>query len=107
LHNYRKRSNNIDIMEKKLPLQCPSCQARLQVKKLTCSSCGTEVDGLFDFPVLAGFNGDEQEFLLHFIKTGGSLKEMAAIMDRSYPFVRNCLDEIIQKVKQTEKSKNK
>ncbi len=92
-------------MEKKLPLQCPSCQARLKVKKLHCSNCGTEVDGIYDFPPLASFNNEEQEFILHFVKTSGSLKEMAKIMDRSYPSVRNYLDEIIGKVKQLEKLK--
>lgn len=92
-------------MEKKLPQQCPSCQTRLKVKKLHCSSCGTEVDGIYDFPPLASFSNEEQEFILNFIKTSGSLKEMAKIMDRSYPSVRNYIDEIIEKVKQLEKSK--
>ena len=92
-------------MEKKLPLQCPSCQSRLKVKKLNCSTCGTEVDGIYDFPILASFSNEEQLFILNFVKTGGSLKEMATIMDRSYPSVRNYLDEIIEKVKQLEKSK--
>ena len=92
-------------MEKKLPLECPSCKARLKVKKLHCSSCGTEVDGTYDFPLLASFSNEEQEFILNFVKTSGSLKEMASIMDRSYPSVRNYLDEVIEKVKHLEKSK--
>ncbi len=92
-------------MEKKLPQQCPSCQSRLKVKKLHCSTCGTEVDGIYDFPPLASFSSEEQEFILHFVKTSGSLKEMATIMGISYPSVRNYLDGIIEKVKQLEKSK--
>lgn len=92
-------------LEKNLPLQCPSCQTRLKVKKLHCSACGTEVDGMYDFPPLASFSNEEQVFIINFIKTSGSLKEMAKIMNRSYPFVRNYLDEIIEKVKQLEKFK--
>jgi len=94
-------------MEKKLPLQCPSCESKLKVKKLHCSSCETEVDGIYDMPPLASFTMEEQEFILNFIKASGSLKEMATIMDRSYPSVRNHLDGIIEKVKQLEKSKKK
>jgi hypothetical protein len=89
--------------EKKLPQNCPSCASRLKVKKLHCSSCSTEVDGLYDLPLLASFNNDEQEFIIAFIKASGSLKEMANIMDKSYPSVRNYLDELINKVKQLEK----
>lgn len=94
-------------MEKKLPLQCPSCHTKLKVKKLHCPACETEVEGIFDLPPLASFTMEEQEFILHFIKASGSLKEMAGIMDRSYPSVRNYLDSIIDKVKQIEKSKKK
>jgi len=94
-------------VEKKLPLQCPSCESKLKVKKLHCSSCETEVDGIYDMPPLASFTMEEQEFILNFIKASGSLKEMASIMDRSYPSVRNHLDGIIEKVKQLEKSKKK
>jgi hypothetical protein len=92
-------------MEKKLPLHCPSCQTRLKVKKLQCVGCGTEVEGVFDFPLLVSFSSEEQEFILNFVKTSGSLKDMAKIMDRSYPSVRNYIDEIIAKIKQLEKVK--
>ena len=104
------KKNNKYIMtpiEKKLPQQCPSCQSKLKVKKLSCPTCETEVEGIFDFPALASFNNEEQEFILNFIKTGGSLKEMAKIIDRSYPLVRNYLDEIIEKIKKLEKNKTK
>ena len=89
---------------KKLPISCPSCEARLKVKKLYCSECNTEVDGIFDMPTLAGFNSDEQEFIINFIKASGSLKEMASILNRSYPSVRNILDDVIEKIKFLEKS---
>jgi hypothetical protein len=91
--------------EKRLPHECPSCNSRLKVKKLSCPSCDTEVEGLFDFPVLASFSVQEQEFIINFIKTSGSLKDMAKLMDRSYPLVRNYLDELIEKLRQLEKNK--
>jgi len=89
-------------VEKKLPQVCPSCSTHLKVKRLSCPSCGTEVEGLFDFPKLTVFTTEEQEFIINFIKSGGSLKDMATIMNRSYPSVRNYLDGIIEKLNKLE-----
>lgn len=94
----------MNSQEKKLPQYCPSCSSRLKVKKLHCSACATEVDGLYNLPLLASFSKDEEEFIISFIKASGSLKEMARIMDKSYPSVRNYLDDIISKVENIEKS---
>ncbi len=87
---------------KSLPVSCPSCSSRLGVKRLCCEKCDTEVEGLFPLPVLAGLPQEDQEFILQFIKTSGSLKDMAAIYKVSYPTVRNRLDEIIARLKQDE-----
>ena len=89
----------MDIINKKLPTTCPSCKAELSVKRLSCSSCGTEVEGSYNMPLLMKLDEEEQEFILKFVLASGSLKEMAEWMKRSYPSVRNKLDEIIQKLK--------
>jgi hypothetical protein len=81
-----------------LPCTCPSCREQLKVKCLKCEACGTEVNGLYDLPVLARLSSDDQEFILQFVKSSGSLKEMAKHLSLSYPTVRNLLDEIIQKI---------
>ena len=83
-----------------LPMLCPSCGGKLDVKRLHCNECATEVEGLYPLPVLAGLALEDQEFVLEFIKASGSLKEMAEILGVSYPTVRNRLDEIIEKLKQ-------
>jgi hypothetical protein len=69
---------------------------------LKCETCGTEVNGLYDLPVLARLSNDDQEFILQFVKNSGSLKEMAKHLALSYPTVRNLLDEIIQKINRYE-----
>jgi hypothetical protein len=79
-----------------LPCTCPCCKEQLKVKCLKCEACGTEVSGLYDLPVLARLSTDNQEFILQFVKSSGSLKEMAKHLALSYPTVRNLLDEIIQ-----------
>ena len=87
---------------KALPLHCPSCGGVLIVKRLLCRACDTEVEGSYSFPPLVSMSKEDQEFILEFVKTSGSLKEMAKIMGVSYPTVRNRLDEIIENLKKRE-----
>lgn len=83
---------------KKLPITCPSCEATLKVSGLSCTRCDTEISGAFDLPLFLKLAEDDQEFILDFVVAGGSLKAMAKQMDRSYPTVRNKLDEIIEHI---------
>ncbi|MFD2597881.1 DUF2089 family protein [Sphingobacterium corticis] len=89
----------------KLPTVCPSCDADLRVAKLQCLSCGTEVSGTYDLPPLMLLDREEQEFVLRFLENSGSLKEMANQMGKSYPTVRNKLDDLIAKLKQHQSGK--
>jgi hypothetical protein len=86
---------------KRLPTACPSCGGNLAVRRLYCDQCETEVGGLYTLPPLAGLAPDDEEFILEFIKASGSLKDMAVLLGVSYPTVRNRLDEIIGKLRQT------
>jgi hypothetical protein len=81
-----------------LPCICPSCRSQLKVKSLKCENCRTEVSGLYDLPVLARMTPDDQQFILQFVKSSGSLKDMAKHLKLSYPTVRNLLDDIIERL---------
>ena len=87
---------------KRLPTSCPSCSGKLDVERLRCEKCETEVGGLYSLPALVRLGQEDQEFILEFIKASGSLKEMAGILKVSYPTVRNRLDEIIEKLSESE-----
>lgn len=82
----------------KLPISCPSCDERLQVAKLNCSNCGTEVLGSYGLPVFMQLDVEEQQFVLEFLLSSGSIKDMAGKLGKSYPTVRNRLDDLILKV---------
>ena len=82
----------------KLPIMCPSCESTLTVSQLTCTNCDTHVTGNYLLPVFLRLSEDEQLFVLNFISSGGSLKEMASKLGKSYPTVRNMLDDIIEKL---------
>lgn len=86
-------------MQPKLPIQCPSCESSLSVSQLTCGNCTTVVSGNYSLPLLLQISEEEQNFILQFFLTSGSLKEMASQMGNSYPTVRNKLDDIIHKIK--------
>ncbi len=77
-----------------LPSQCPSCGSVLTIDKLVCASCSTVVQGAFSLSVLAQLSTEEQQLAVNFIKTGGSLKELAKMYAISYPTIRNRIDEL-------------
>ena len=93
------------VLEKRMPQNCPSCDSKMKVKKLVCSNCSTEIDGLYTFPVLSALSNDDQFFIIDFIKLGGSLKDVANKMKLSYPTIRNQLDEIIARINALQKTK--
>lgn len=86
-------------MKPKLPVICPSCESKLSVTELSCPECSTKVTGAYILPLLLQIPEEEQQFILDFFLSSGSLKEMANQMGKSYPTVRNKLDDIIEKIK--------
>jgi hypothetical protein len=92
--------------KKNIPTICPSCGKDLRVTRLICGSCTTAVEGHFALPVLARLSPEDQEFLLVFIKSNGSLKDLARVYGISYPTVRNRLDGLMEKIKKLESEVN-
>ncbi|PQA97168.1 hypothetical protein B0A69_03785 [Chryseobacterium shigense] len=84
----------------KLPTVCPSCDSTLNVSQMKCPSCKTEVSGDYELPVLLKLNREEQEFVVNFLLSSGSIKEMAKQAGLSYPTMRNKMDDLITKVGQ-------
>lgn len=86
-------------MEKRTPVNCPSCSSLLKVQSLRCDNCDTIITGEYALPAFVKLDLSEQKFILDFIMSSGSLKVMAQQLKLSYPTVRNMLDDIIEKVK--------
>jgi hypothetical protein len=91
-------------MQKKLPVNCPSCESPLAVSRLSCSSCDTGITGEYSLPILLQLSTDDQDFIFEFIRSSGSLKKMAVKTGKSYPTVRNKLDDIIEHINQLKKA---
>ncbi|PVX51883.1 uncharacterized protein DUF2089 [Balneicella halophila] len=87
----------------KLPVKCPSCEKALQVSQLKCSHCETVVNGNYDLPLYMKLTNEEQDFILSFFLTSGSIKAMAKQAGVSYPTMRNKMDDLIEKIQKLKK----
>ena len=86
----------------KLPAKCPSCDQSLLVSELACLSCNTKISGSFKLPILSNLHQEDQDFILEFVRSSGSLKKMAVKFGVSYPTVRNRLDDLIEIIKKVD-----
>ncbi|PIE50266.1 MAG: hypothetical protein CSA38_04235 [Flavobacteriales bacterium] len=82
----------------KLPIFCPSCESSLSVSQMKCNECATEVSGNYQLPLYLQLSPKEQDFILNFFLSGGSIKEMARKNDISYPTMRNKIDDLMNKI---------
>ena len=85
------------MSQKKHPVltTCPVCKHELNVVKLHCEHCDTELTGTFS---LSKFNYLETEklyFIEIFIKNRGNIKAIEKELNISYPTVKKMLDEVI------------
>lgn len=76
--------------------KCPVCTHQLTAVKLTCQSCGTNIENTFDFPKLMTLSKEQQEFVEVFIRSRGNIKDVEKALGISYPTVRAKLDQVIE-----------
>jgi hypothetical protein len=57
------------------------------------------INGNYELPLFLKLNRDEQNFILNFFLSSGSIKEMAKQAELSYPTMRNRMDDLIEKIK--------
>ena len=81
--------------KKRMPKNCPACGSVLRVHSMHCAGCNTKIEGDYRLPALMQLSEEDQRFICDFVRCSGSIKEMAARMELSYPTVRNRLDDVI------------
>ena len=80
------------------PLNCPVCNSRLALTRLSCPSCDTELSGGFatcEFCVLAD---DDREVLRVFLASRGNMKDLERHLGVSYPTARARFDTLLTKI---------
>lgn len=83
-------------MKYKAPCQCPICGDELNVTKLSCPKCKTNIEGQFTINKFSKLQEEQLEFIEIFIKCRGNIKDVEKEMGISYPTVRNKLESVIQ-----------
>lgn len=85
-------------MKKHQLQECPVCSSALMVSEYHCPGCETVIRGRF-LPLsgrLGRLSREDQEFIEHFVRSRGSIKEMEKILGVSYPTVRGMLNRVIE-----------
>lgn len=76
--------------------KCPVCTSKMQVVKLHCDNCKTEISGDFELDKFSHLSKEEKYFVEVFIKKRGNIKEIEKELGISYPTVRRNLDQVIE-----------
>jgi hypothetical protein len=76
--------------------RCPFCGDELHVARLQCPSCQTAIEGRFTLGRFQRLSPDQLAFLEVFIKNRGIIRNVEAELGKSYPTVRNLLDDVIR-----------
>ena len=88
----------VEVVEHRHPTDCPVCGDRLLTTRLGCTSCGTEVSGLFTSCSYCGLSEVEEEMLRVFLVSRGNMKELARFLQVSYPTARQRFAELLERM---------
>jgi hypothetical protein len=68
--------------------------AAFSVERIRLKDRDIAIEGSFDLPPLARLTAEDQLFVMAFVRSHGSIKEMEALFGISYPTVKNRLNAI-------------
>ena len=68
------------------------------VERIRFEKRGIAVEGRFELPPLARLSMEDQLFIIAFIQSHGSIKEMESVFGISYPTVKNRLNRIADRL---------
>jgi hypothetical protein len=94
-------SNHADLHRSsphRAPRDCPVCGDHLATTRLGCTSCGTEVSGLFASCSYCGLGGADQDMLRVFLVSRGNMKELERFLGVSYPTARQRFAELLERL---------
>lgn len=78
--------------------------APIAVERVRMVQSGVAIEGSFELPPLARLPAEDQIFVMAFVRSDGSLKEMERIFGISYPTVKNRLSRIARQLELVETS---
>lgn len=74
------------------PSICPVCGDIMEVTRVKCRQCGSELSGNFKPCKFCTLEDKHMQFIETFLRCRGSIKEVEKALGVSYPTVRNMMD---------------
>ncbi len=80
------------------PLNCPVCNERLALTRLSCPSCDTELSGGFATCEFCVLSDEDRDVLRVFLASRGNMKDLERHLGVSYPTARARFDALLTKI---------
>jgi hypothetical protein len=80
------------------PLNCPVCDERLALTRLTCPACDTELSGGFATCEFCVLTNEDRDVLRVFLASRGNMKDLERHLGVSYPTARARFDALLVKL---------
>ena len=80
------------------PLNCPVCNERLALTRLSCPACDTELSGGFATCEFCVLTNEDRDVLRVFLASRGNMKELERHLGVSYPTARARFDALLSKI---------
>jgi hypothetical protein len=80
------------------PLNCPVCNERLALTRLSCPACDTELSGGFSTCEFCVLTNEDREVLRVFLASRGNMKDLERHLGVSYPTARARFDALLSKI---------
>lgn len=77
------------------PRDCPVCGTGLDVTRLSCSQCHTELSGSFAACEFCSLSADDRALLRVFLASRGNMKDLERHLGVSYPTARARFDGLL------------
>jgi len=93
-----ERSRRREDHEHRAPSDCPVCGDHLSVTRLGCTSCGTELAGMFSSCPFCSLPQKDLDLLRVFLTSRGNMREVERHLQVSYPTARQRFAEVLERL---------
>ena len=84
-----KKAKQVD-----LPVSCPLCGEAIEVTRIKCSGCGSEINGSFKAGGFTLLPVEYQKFIAVFLRHRGNISAVEKDLGISYPTINKMLEAV-------------
>jgi hypothetical protein len=77
-----------------LPASCPLCGEPVEITRIKCTACGSEINGSFEAAGMALLPDEYQKFIIVFLRHRGNIRQVEKELGISYPTINKMLDSV-------------